>query len=178
MFIVYSLSLLSTPADPNEYFVARYLLPGAYFFFIYIGLVLSYVRLPIVLFAFAVYFSMIAFIIPLKNSTGYNELIKHMDKYENNDIYILNSFDYVITKYYLGANRMTLYNYDWPQYNPDYWAAIGKSLKRTENFDDLRNDPKALIISNKPLKDNQYFSTQGLTLVDQYANILVYKFQN
>ena len=178
MLVVYALSLLSTPQDPNEYFVARYLLPGAYFFFIYIGLALSCVRLPIKLMMFAIYFSMLAFIIPLTNSTGYNELIKHMDKYKNNDFYILNSFDYVITKYYIGANNLTLYNYDWPQYNPDYWAAIGSSLKRTENYNDLRNDPKALIISNKPLvRDNQYFSTQGLVLVDRYNNILIYKFQ-
>jgi len=178
MFIVYALSLLSSPEDPNEYFVARYLLPSAYFFFIYIGLVLSSVRLPIKLAALAVYFVMLSFIIPLTNSTGYNKMIKHMDKYKNNDFYILNSFDYVITKYYMGADKLTLYNYDWPQYNPDYWAAIGASLKRTENYDDLRNDPRALIISNKPLtKNNQYFSTQGLVLVDRYNNILIYKFQ-
>jgi uncharacterized membrane protein len=178
MFVVFALSLLSTPEDPNEYFVARYLLPGAYFFFIYIGLVLSRVRLPIKLVALAIYFSMLAFIIPLTNSSGYNLMIQHMDKYKNNDLYILNSFDYVITKYYIGANNLTLYNYDWPQYNPDYWAAIGSSLKRTENYDDLRNDPKALIISNKPIKGNQYFNTDGLVLADQYNNILIYKFQN
>jgi asparagine N-glycosylation enzyme membrane subunit Stt3 len=178
MFVVYALSLLSTPQDPNEYFVARYLLPGAYFFFIYIGLVLSCVRLPIKVAMLSIYFAMLAFVIPLTNSTGYNEMIKHMDRYENNNFYILNSFDYVITKYYLGADRLTLYNYDWPGYNPDYWAAIGSSLRRTENYDDLKNDPKAIIISNKPLvRGNQYFSTQGLVLVDRYDNILIYKFQ-
>ena len=178
MYVVYALSLLSTPENPNEYFVARYLLPGAYFFFIYIGLVLSCVRWPIKVVALAVYFGMLSFIIPLTNSTGYNLMIQHMDKYKNNDLYILNSFDYVITKYYIGANNLTLYNYDWPEYNPDYWAAIGSSLRRTENYSDLRNDPKALIISNKPIRENQYFSTQGLTLVDKYNNILIYKFQN
>lgn len=178
MFIVFVLSLFSTPGDPKEYFVARYLLPGAYFFFIYIGVVLSYLSWPIKSLFIAVYFVMLTGIIPLANSTGYNDLILHMDKYKNNDFYILNSFDYVITKYYLGADRLTLYNYDWPQYNPDYWAAIGSSLKRTENYSDLQNNPNALIISNKPLiKDNQYFSTQGLVLVDKYRNILIYKFQ-
>jgi uncharacterized membrane protein len=178
MFIVFLLSLLSTVDDPKEYFVARYLLPGAYFFFIYIGLVLAYVRWNVKVIVLGIYFLMLYGIIPLANSTGYNDLILHMDKYKNNDFYILNSFDYVITKYYIGANRLTLYNYDWPQYNPDYWAAIGSSLKRTENYDDLKNNPNTLIISNKPLiRDNQYFSTQGLVLVDKYKNILIYKFQ-
>ncbi|HEX8974490.1 MAG TPA: glycosyltransferase family 39 protein [Patescibacteria group bacterium] len=179
MFVVYMLSLLSTPQDPNEYFVARYLLPGAYFFFIYIGVVLANVKLPAKLLAFAIYFFMLSFIIPLTNSQGYNELIDHLDKYKKSDFYILNSFDYVITKYYLGADRLTLFNYDWPEYDPSYWAAIGPTLKRTENYQDLRNDPNAIIISNHPLnRDNQYFSTQGLVLVDQYKNILLYKFQN
>jgi hypothetical protein len=176
MFIVYILSLVSSD---QQYFVARYLLPGAYFFFIYAGLVLSNIKLPVSIAAIAVYFSMMLFIVPLTNSTGYNEMIKHMDKYKNNNFYILNSFDYVITKYYIGSKKLTLYNYDWPQYNPSYWAAIGASLKRTENYEDLRNDPKALIISNKVLnRDNQYFSTDGLELVDKYDNIYIYRFNN
>ena len=105
-------------------------------------------------------------------------MVLHMDKYKNNNFYILNSFDYVITKYYFGANRLTLYNYDWPQYNPSYWAAIGPNLSRTEDYEDLRNDPSALIISNKVLnKNNQYFNTDGLELVDQYKNILIYKIE-
>jgi hypothetical protein len=176
MFVIYLLSVLF---PDQQYFVARYLLPAAYFIFIFIGLWFSKLRLPLVAAIFVLYLGLISFIIPLKNSQGYNEMIMHMDKYKDNDFYILNAFDYVITKYYLGANRLTLYNYDWPGYNPDNWAAIGKELKRTENFSDLRNDPRALIISNKPLtKSNQYFDTSGLILVDQYKNILIYKFQN
>jgi uncharacterized membrane protein len=173
--IVYLISLFSSE---QQYFVARYLLPGGYFFFIYVGLVLSYLEIPLISLSFAIYFAMLFLIVPLKNSTGYNEMIRNMDKYKNNNFYILNSFDYVITKYYFGGEKLTLYNYDWPEYNPSYWAAIGEGLKRTEKYSDLRNDPKALIISNKPLnRDNQYFSTEGLELVDKYNNILVYKFK-
>ena len=178
MFVIYTLS--ATLPD-QQYFVARYLLPGSFFIYIFIGLWLSKLRLPIVAFIFGCYIFLLSLIIPLTNSQGWNEMILHMDKYKNTDFYILNSFDYVIAKYYIGADHLTLYNYDWPQYNPDnpisYWAAIGTGLHRTENFNDLKNDPNALIISNKPLKDNQYFSTQGLVLVDQYKNILIYKFQ-
>lgn len=175
MFIIYSLS--ATMPD-QQYFVARYLLPGAFFIYIFIGFWFSKLRWQVVAVAFAFYLSMISLIVPLVNSKGYNEMILHLDKYRNNNFYILNSFDYVIAKYYLGSEHLTLYNYDWPGYNPDFWAAIGKDLKRTENFDDLKNDPQALIVSNKPLtRDNQYFSTKDLVLVDQYKNILVYRFQ-
>jgi uncharacterized membrane protein len=178
MFIIYMLSIFSKIEDPSEYFVARYLLPAAYFFFIYIGVVLSRTRFSLIAVIFIIYFLMLSFIIPLKNSTGYNQMITHLDKYKNNNFYILNSFDYVISKYYLGADRLTLFNYGWPQYNPDYWAAIGSSLKRTENYNEMKNDPRALIISNKPLtQGNQYFSVDGLQLVDQYNNILIYRFQ-
>lgn len=175
LFMIYFLS--ATMSD-QQYYVARYLLPGAYFLFIFIGLWLSQLRWQVVVAVFACYLYLISLIVPLPNSKGYNEMILHLDKYKNNDFYILNSFDYVIAKYYLGDDKLTLFNYDWPQYNPDYWAAIGKSLKRTENFEELRNDPRALIISNKPLnRTNQYFSVDGLVLVDKYENILVYKFQ-
>lgn len=175
MFVIY---LLSVTMPDQQYFVARYLLPGAFFIYIFIGLWLSQLRWKVVVGVLALYLFLISLIVPLQNSKGYNEMILHLDKYENNNFYILNSFDYVIAKYYLGDEKLTLYNYDWPEYNPDFWAAIGKDLKRSENFEDLRNDPKALIISNKPLiRDNQYFSTKELVLVDQYKNILVYKFQ-
>jgi uncharacterized membrane protein len=175
MFIIY---VLSATLPDQQYFVARYLLPAAYFIFIFIGLWLARLRSLVVILVFAVYLGLTSLIIPLKNSQGYNEMVLHLDKYKNNNFYILNAFDYVITKYYFGADRLTLFNYDWPGYNPAFWAAIGQGLERTENYEDLKNDPKALIISNKALnRDNQYFSTQGLVLVDQYANILIYRFE-
>jgi uncharacterized membrane protein len=176
MGIIYLLSLFF---EEQQYFVARYLLPGAYFIFVFIGVALSRLKKVYVVGLLGIYLIMLSAIIPLSNSTGYNEMIKHLAKYKNKDFYILNSFDYVITKYYLGSERLTLYNYDWPQYNPDYWAAIGPKLKRTENFDDLKNDPNAIIISNKRLdRDNQYFETEDLQLIDQYNNILLYKFKD
>jgi len=175
MFVIY---LLSVTLPDQQYFVARYMLAGAFFIFIFAGLWLSHLRIWVNLLIFGVYLFLLSLTIPLTNSQGYNEMVLHMDKYKNNNLYILNAFDYVITKYYIGANRLTLYNYNWPQYNPSYWAAIGPSLSRTEDYEDLRNDPNALIISNKVLnKDNQYFSTEGLELVDQYKNILIYKFE-
>jgi hypothetical protein len=73
-----------------------------------------------------------------------------------------------------------LFNIDWPQYNPYFWAAIGPNLKRTESYDDIKNDPNALIIYNvqakKTNRSDKTFNPDGLTLVDQYKNILIYKF--
>jgi len=175
MFVIF---ILSATLPDQQYFVARYLLPGAFFLFIFIAVWLSRLKLWVGALAIVFYLSLMSLTIPLTNSQGYNLLIQNMGKYQGKNFYILNSFDYVISKYYLGADRLTLYNYDWPQYNPSYWAAIGPNLKRTEDYEDLRNDPNALIISNHILnRDNQYFTTEGLVQVDQYANILIYKFQ-
>ena len=169
---------MSATMPDQQYFVARYLLPAAFFIFIFIGLWLSKLRQWVSVGIFCFYIFLLSLVVPLANSQGWNEIVLHMDKYKNTNFYILNSFDYVIAKYYIGSDHLTLYNYDWPQYNPSYWAAIGTSLKRIENFNDMKNDPNALIISNKPLiNGNQYFSTQGLILVDEYKNILIYKYQ-
>lgn len=161
------------------YFVARYLLAAGYFIFILLGVWLSRIKLPYPFLAVTFYIVLLFLTIPLGYSEGWNEFTKNLDKYKGKDFYILNSFDYVIAKYYLGANQLTLYNVDWPPYNPDYWAAIGPSLKRTENFEDLRNDKNALILSNTQLggQDNVNFDPTGLELVGQYKNILVYKFE-
>ena len=173
LMLIYVMSLLG-----KQYFVVRYVLAAGYFLFVIIGLWLSRLNWKYVIASFALYAILLLSIVPVGYSRGYNEMIKHLDKYQGKHFYILNSFDYVISKYYLGADNLTLYNYDWPEYNPDYWAAIGKSLKRTESYDTLRNDPEALIISNQQLtRDNQYFSTQGLVLIDRYENILIYRFQ-
>lgn len=174
MAIIY---LLSATLPDQQYFVARYMLAGAFFIFIFIGIWFSHLKFRFNIIIFGIYLFLLSLIIPLKNSQGYNEMILHMDKYKNNNFYILSPFDYVIVKYYFGADHLTLYNYGWPQYNPSYWAAIGPELKRTENYADLKNDSSALIISNKIIIDNQYFSTEGLKLVDQYKNILIYRFE-
>jgi len=172
--IVYIMSLLN-----QQYFVARYLMPGAYFIYILLGVWLSQIRWRYVASALALYVILLAFVAHLGFSTGWNILQKNTGKYKNNNYYILTSFDYVIAKYYLGADKLTLYNVDWPAYNPSYWAAVGPSLKRTESFNTILNDPKALIISNVPLNKktsvDPAFDASKLKLVDYYNNILIYK---
>ena len=165
----------------KKFFVARYLLAGGYFTFILFGVWLTRLKLPFSILAVGGYLILLQTIVPLGYSTGWNKLAVNLNKYEGQNFYILNSFDYLIAKYYLGADRLTLYNVDWPPYNPDYWAGIGSSLKRTENFEDLKQDKKGYILSNvqlpKEKRPDQTFDPSGLELVDQYDNILVYRFK-
>jgi uncharacterized membrane protein len=174
MFIIY---LLSISLPDQQYYVARYMLPAGFFVFIFSGLLLSNLKVKFSMVIFCMYLFLISLIVPLKNSQGYNMMVLDINKFKNSNFYMFSPFDYVIAKYYFGADKLTLYNYESPQYNPSHWAAIGSGLKRTENFEDIKNDYNALIISNKIIKNNQYFSTEGLELVDQYKNILIYKFE-
>ena len=171
---VYLLSLLG-----EQYFVARYLLPGAYFIFILIGVWLAQTKMRFRLSALALYGIALSFAIHLGFSTGWNILEKNTEKYKNNNYYIFTAFDYVIAKYYLGVDRLTLYNVDWPVYNPSYWAAIGPKLKRVESFSVVANDPRAVILSNTPLDKktsmDPTFDSRRLMLVERYNNIWVYK---
>jgi uncharacterized membrane protein len=172
--IVYLMSLFN-----EQYFVARYLMPAAYFIYILLGVWLSQIRWRYVISTLALYGILLAFISHLGFSTGWNILQKNTAKYKNNNFYILTSFDYVIAKYYLGADRLTLYNLDWPAYNPSYWAAIGPELKRTESFNIILNDPQALILSITPLSNktnsDNTFDAKKIKLVDIYKNVFVYK---
>ncbi|MBD3245048.1 MAG: phospholipid carrier-dependent glycosyltransferase [Candidatus Moranbacteria bacterium] len=163
----------------GKYFmVARYLLPGAFFIFVFLGYLLSKVSFNKKIFFLALYMGLILLIAPVQFSTGWNRFKNNLKQYEDKNFYILNSFDYVIAKYYLENERLTLYNIDWPAYNPSYWAAIGDDLKRTESVQEIKDDPNALIISNVQLegKDNQNFDPNQLILVDKYKNILLYKY--
>lgn len=172
--MVYAMSLFG-----EQYFVARYLLPGAYFIFILAGVWISQAKNYLKISLFMLYFIAMYFTLHLGFSTGWNILEKNTNKYENNNYYILNSFDYVIAKYYLGGNRLTLYNISWPIYNPSYWAAIGSSLRRVESFSEVADDPKAVIISNTPLDKktsmDRTFDNKKLKLIDRYNNILIYR---
>ncbi len=163
----------------KNFFVARYLMSAGFFIFILLGFWLSRLR-PIYLFLTVIIYLLLSFLtVDRGYSKGWNQFILDKDRYAQNEFYILNSFDYVIAKYYLGADQLTLYNLDWPQYNSDYWAAIGKSLKRTEKFSDLKNNSRVLIISNGPLPhqekmDKEYYYADW-EVVSQYENIFIYQ---
>jgi len=72
-----------------------------------------------------------------------------------------------------------LYNIDWPQYDSSGWSAIGKSLRKTENYDDLKSDNKGLIIYNNQVpfeaRSDKGFNPKNFELVTEYDNISLYK---
>jgi uncharacterized membrane protein len=177
MLVIYALSLWG-----ENYFVSRYLIAASYFFFVLIGVWLSRVSWKISLSALIIYFFLLLNIINLNYSKGYGELAADLGKYQNNNFYVLNSFDYVIAKYYIGNDHLILYNIDWPQYNPSNWAAIGPELKRTENYNDVKNDPRAIIMANiqkdKEKRNDKTFDPAGLPLIAKYDNITLYKPSN
>ncbi|HPX94057.1 MAG TPA: glycosyltransferase family 39 protein [Candidatus Moranbacteria bacterium] len=160
-------------------FVSRYMIAGSYFLFVLLGLWLSIIKPKISYAVIAFYLLILTDIAWVQTSMGYNELYANRVKYEDNNIYFLNSFDYVIGKYYFGADKITLFNVDWPQYNPGDWSAIGPTLVRTEDFSVLKNDEKGLIIHNTqwPLdwRSDKTFEPDKFQLVDRYHNISVYK---
>lgn len=177
MFIVYALSLLG-----EDYFVSRYLIVAAYFIFILLGVWLAYINWKMIVVSLAAYVCLMAAIVPINYPTGYGKLKADLGKYKGKHFYVLNSFDYVLAKYYVGADNLTLYNIDWPQYNPDYWVAIGNTLRRTESYDTLKNDPQALILANiqKPAdkRNDKTFDPTGLPLVARYDDITIYEPNN
>jgi hypothetical protein len=177
MLLIYVLSLLG-----DDYFVSRYLIVAAYFIFILLGVWLANINWKMAVVSLAVYVCLMAAIVPINYPTGYGKLKADLGRYRNNHFYVLNSFDYVLAKYYVGADNLTLYNIDWPQYNPDYWAAIGNTLKRTESYDTLKNDSQALILANiqKPAdkRNDKTFDPAGLPLVARYDDITIYKPNN
>ncbi|MDO8529473.1 MAG: glycosyltransferase family 39 protein [bacterium] len=177
MLMIYCLSLFG-----ENYFVSRYLIAASYFVFIFLGVWLSNVDWKAAVSSLAIYFFILVNIVNSHYPSGYGELAENLDKYKNNNFYVLNSFDYVIAKYYVGENHLILYNIDWPQYNPSSWAAIGQTLKRTENYDDLKNDPNALILANiqkdREKRNDKNFDPAGLPLVAKYDNITIYKPSN
>lgn len=174
MLILVALSIVG-----EHYLVARYVIPSAYFLYILLGFWLS--RLPVrkATAALGLYALILLSIAPPGYPTGYNQIAANLSKYDGKTFYVLNSFDYVIAKYYFGPERLVLYNIDWPQYDSSIWAAIGgPQFRRTLDFNTLKTDPDGLIIYNTKVdyanRSDKSFNPSQFPVVDAYDNMSVY----
>jgi hypothetical protein len=181
LFVIYLLSLLG-----GHYLISRYLLSAAYLLYILIGVWISKIKFRYAAFFIALYLLLLNLTIPVQNSTGWNKLGEDKTKFQGKDFYVLNPFDYVIAKYYLGSNHLILYNMDTPSYTAGNWAAIGNSARSTGNFDDIRNNPNGLLLSNVILRDQidgvngarskSNLELTNLKILKRYDNIIIYAF--
>ncbi|MEP7162372.1 MAG: glycosyltransferase family 39 protein [Candidatus Moraniibacteriota bacterium] len=175
MFVLYVLSLLG-----KHFLVARYILPSAYFVFILLGGWLALLKPRTTILIVAAYTLLILGIQPVPMNQGYGELARDIGSYGNANFYALNSFDYILAKYYLGPERVVLYNIDWPTYDSSGWAAIGsEKLKMTDSFDHLKNDSRGYILYNTEVewteRSDKSFGPEKFDLVKKYNNLEVYR---
>lgn len=174
--------LLKFKYPDKTFLFPRYVIPAAYFLCILIAAWLSHLRRYGVAIFFCVYLTLLFLIQPLANSQGYNAFQKELAKYDGYHFYSLNTFDYMIAKYYLGGpERLTLYNSSWPQFDSRPWPMIGYQTKRTEQLDDIKKDPKGIIIRNVQfpleLRDDKNFDPTPFQLIAKYKNIELYKYR-
>lgn len=174
LFLVYALSFFD-----KHYFVSRYVFPSAFFFYLLLGAwlaSLSRLRAGVVL---GIYLVLLLFIQRIPNSEGYNAFLRDLPRYGGYHFYSLNTFDYVLAKYYVGPDRLTLYNVGWPQYDSRSWPGVGYETKRTENFEDVKTDPEGIVIWNTlfPLeqRDDRNFDTREFEKIATYKNIELYR---
>ncbi|HYE60271.1 MAG TPA: glycosyltransferase family 39 protein [Candidatus Kapabacteria bacterium] len=156
LLFVYILSLAGF-----DYFVVRYLIPSAYFFYILFGWWLSLLSLRKRMLVICIYCTLLLSIVPYHPSQGFTLLRDH-DPYPGKRIYVLNTFDYVIAKYYFGYDRVVLFNLDWPEYNPKDWLGVNGKIQRVERIADMGPDPVILVhTQSNPVETFQKLRSHG-----------------
>lgn len=173
---VYILSLLD-----RRYFISRYMLPAAYFLFVFLGSWLARLSWKGTGTALACYLLLLFALQPTHPSEGYNTFIRHVSEYQGYHFYSLNSFDYVIAKAYLGEERLRLYNVGWPQYDSRPWPGIGYGTQRLEDFEMVKHDAQGLVIWNAEFpverRDDRRFEElkKDFDLIATYKTLEIYK---
>jgi uncharacterized membrane protein len=162
------------------FFVARYLIMTVYFVLCLLGVWLSRLKSSRALTALVLYLIILVGVQIPKYPTGYNVMQKNLAAYTAyQNIYVLNSFQYTVAKYYFGNQRVVLYNIDWPEYNPYDWAGVNGWLRRTEQANDILHDPKGILIFDTFLtndnKERREEFLKNFSLIATYNNIVVYK---
>lgn len=170
--VVYLLSFVGV-----YYLLARYLIPVAFFLLILLARFLSSIKISYASILLAAYVILLVTIVREPASEGFNALKRNVATYTG-DFYVLNSFDYVVAKYYFGAKRVVLYNKDWPAYNPRDWTGINGSLRRTEDLSALTTNPSSIVVYNQQASegkvDDTFLDSHRLAPIGNYKNIILY----
>ena len=85
------------------YVIPRYLIGAAFFLYIILGVALSHISPWVARTIMICYIGGLLLIVPLHNSNGYNFLFQERENYTGKTFYFINTYDYVIGKYYLGT---------------------------------------------------------------------------
>lgn len=159
-----------------QYAVARYILPAAYGFYILIGVYLAENKTVTRTVLVGGYILLLITRAPHAEPSGFNELSRN-EKTMSRSYYVLNPFDYVVAKYYVGSDRVILYNKDNPTFNPASWTGINGRLLRTENlFLEENKNPFAVLynIRQGSRGDLEVLMKEtGLTLEVIYDNLYI-----
>lgn len=175
MGIVYGIKYIDA-----YYFLPRYLIVVAYIVYIIFAVALSQMKKNSARFMLMGYIVCLFFITPLDPSVGYGNLAKEKKYISEHTFYMLNSYDYVIAKYYFGYDKVVLYNVDSPTYNPSDWLGINGSLLRVETLEDMRRDTTGLVILNThsptEIPWDTFVLENNLVLEKKVGNLLIYQF--
>ncbi len=144
LLITYLLSYLDL-----YYLISRYLIGAGYLFLILFGLWVSNMKTRWAIGVLIAYLSLVFLIDYPKPETGYNVLKRQETEYRDNTFYVLDTFQYVITKYYFGFDKVILFNAPWPEYNPKDWLGVNGEIKRAVRWEEVEEDPKGIVVWNK-----------------------------
>lgn len=160
-----------------KYFVSRYFMPNAYFLYILLGLVLARFKFRFSISILVAYILLMQVIYPVPASNEWNSLKRDLSTYNNYTFYVLNPFEYVLAKYYIGEDRLILFNAEDPGSRPVSWAAIGDSLKSTDQASDLYTNSNSVVLTYSHLDQNPLVSLHSVQfkLLRIYHHLYVFK---
>lgn len=163
----------------RQYFVPRFLSTVACFLFILAGVWLSRLRLRLSLIVYGLVVVFLVSVVRPVSPPAWNSLQADQGSYPNAIWYVVNGLDYVTAKYYLGSGRLVLFNADNPDDDPSSWAAIGPSLHRVVDAQDIAANPQAIIVTANDLRDSgarpPSWGTVALDQIHQYQTLRLFR---
>ncbi len=166
VFVTYLLFFLNL-----DYLISRYLIGAGYLFIVLISLWLGSLKTKLALGIVVGYLALVLLIDFPVLSTGYNQLKRAERDYRNNNFYTLDTYEYVIAKYYFGFDKVILFNADWPEYNPKDWLGVNGEIKRATKWEEVEEDSRGLVLWNETTRPSLNFDYMHFAVVGGYTNL-------